>query len=112
MQAEVDLDNAERKLAPGMYAHVAVQLESKPNAMMIPSKAIRVRGEEVFVLVADDGVARSVPIQIGYDDGQWAEIASGLSGGERIIVESRGVCVAGMAVNAVTSKNEEYASRS
>jgi RND family efflux transporter MFP subunit len=111
MQTEVDLDNAERNMAPGMYAHVAVQLESKPNAMMIPSKAIRVRGEDVFVLVADDGRARSVPIQIGYDDGASAEIASGLNGSERIIVESRGVCVAGTAVNAVAGKSDEYASR-
>ncbi len=112
MQTEVDLDNVDRKFSPGMYAHVVVQLESKPNAMMIPSKAIRVHGKDVFVLAAQSGVARALPVKIGYDDGQWAEIASGLSGDERIIVESRGVCVAGMAVDAVTAKTSELAKQS
>lgn len=100
MRAEADVENIEGTLSPGMYAHAVVQLEARQTAMFVPSKAVRVRGEEVFVLVAESGTARSRTIQTGYDDGQWAEVVSGLSGDEAVIVAARGVLAPGMAVGA------------
>jgi RND family efflux transporter MFP subunit len=105
MQAEVDLDNAGHQFAPGMYAHAAVQLVSTAGAMLIPSKAIRVHGDEVFVLVADNGVAHSRPVGIGYDDGEWAQIVSGLTGNESVIVTTRGTVVPGAAIRAVQAQS-------
>jgi RND family efflux transporter MFP subunit len=98
MRAEADLENSDRTLSPGMYAHVAIKLETKQAALMVPSKAVRVHARDVFVLVADNGVARSVPVQIGYDDGEWSEIVSGLSGSEAVITAAKGVLAAGMNV--------------
>ena len=104
MRAEVDLDNANGRLAPGMYAQVLVKLETKARAMMIPSKAIRVRGRDVTVLVADGGVVRSVPVVIGYDDGIWAEITGGLSGDESIITSGGSSLSPGTPVEPVQVK--------
>lgn len=101
MRAEVDLDNADSRLSPGMYALAEVLLESKREAMMIPSKAVRVHGRDLFVLVADGSVARTMPISIGYDDGAWAEVTDGLGGGERVIVSASGVITDGSVVDAV-----------
>ncbi len=86
MRAEVDLDNHDGRMAAGMYAQVTVTLQTKQQALMIPAKAIRVRGRVVSVLVAEGGVARSREIKIGYDDGISAEILEGLDGREDIIV--------------------------
>jgi multidrug efflux pump subunit AcrA (membrane-fusion protein) len=94
MQTEVDIENPGHELLPGMYAQVTVQLEARADAMIVPSKAIRVRGRDLFVLVAADGIARSAPIELGYDDGIQAEILSGLKGGERVIIASKGVVTA------------------
>lgn len=98
MRVEVDLDNKDGRLVPGMYAQVVVTLESKKQAMMIPSKAIRVRGRDMTVLVADGGMARAKPITAGYDDGIWVEITKGLNGTEQVIVAANGVVAPGAPV--------------
>ena len=77
MRAEADLDNSEGRLAPGMYARVTVVLEAKENALLLPSQALRIDGDETSVLVARDGVAVAIPVQTGYDDGSWTEILGG-----------------------------------
>ncbi|MCH9002043.1 MAG: efflux RND transporter periplasmic adaptor subunit [Planctomycetes bacterium] len=101
MRAEVDLDNSNNRLASGMYAIVVVNLESKEQAMMVPSKAIRARGKEMIVLVVNDGVAQARPISIGYDDGIWAEVLSGLDGNEAVITATSGAVTEGSPVVAV-----------
>ncbi len=101
MQVEVDIDNTGGRLAPGMYAQVAVTLESKAQALLVPSKAIRVQGKDTVVLVAVDGVAKSRPVVVGYDDGIWAEILSGLDDRELVIAAARGVVAPGVAVAPV-----------
>jgi RND family efflux transporter MFP subunit len=104
MHCEVDLDNAAGKLLPGMYAKVTVMLESR-QALMVPSKAIRVKDRVLSVLIVDGGKARSVPIEVGYDDGIWAEVVSGLSGGETVITAATGAVSNGSAVQVGTSGN-------
>jgi RND family efflux transporter MFP subunit len=102
MQVEVDIDNHNGRLAPGMYARVVVMLESKAQAMVVPSKAIRVRGKETIVLVAVDGIAKAKTVEVGYDDGIWAEILSGLDAEEKVISATRGTVAPGVAVKLVT----------
>ncbi|MCH7924328.1 MAG: efflux RND transporter periplasmic adaptor subunit [Planctomycetes bacterium] len=100
MRAEADLDNADNKLTAGMYAIVAVNLESKEQAMMVPSKALRAMGKELMVLVVHDGVAQARPISVGYDDGIWAEVLSGLDGNEAVITATSGAITVGSPVVA------------
>ncbi len=103
MRVEVDLDNPDGSLTPGMYAKVTVQLESKSAATMIPSKAIRMEGKQTVLYVVASGVAKSLPVTIGYDDGIWAEVLSGLSGNEDVITATSGTVTIGAAVQAVPS---------
>ena len=98
MRVEVDIDNADGRLAPGMYAQVVVKLETKQQALVIPSQAVRVRGRELSVLVADGLVAKSVSVTIGYDNGIWAEVIEGLQGHESIILSANSVIAAGSPV--------------
>ncbi len=101
MRVEVDLDNAAGRFRPGTYAQASVKLESKAQALVIPSKAIRVRDRNTFVLVSVQGIAESRPVRIGYDDGIWAEILSGLGDNELVITASRGALEPGDAVTPV-----------
>lgn len=101
MRAEADIQNGDGRLVPGLYARTSVLLKTNAQALMIPSKAVRVRGSDVTVLVADGNVARAQAIKLGYDDGVWAEVKSGLTGDERIIVNASGVVAPGAPVSAV-----------
>ncbi len=102
MRAEVDLDNKNGQLTPGMYAQVSVKLEAKEDAMLIPSKAIRVRGRDISVLVSRDGLARSCAVEIGYDDGIWVEIVGGqLKDNDLIITSASSAVAPGTPVKAI-----------
>ena len=105
MRVEVDLDNSSGRLAPGMYAQVSVTLETKSHAMLVPSKAIRVRGRELSVWVAEGGVVKALPIKAGYDDGIWAEVLEGLSGSEQIILSATSKVSPGASVQTVQVKS-------
>ena len=70
---------------------------------MIPSKAIRTAGKDTIVLVVNDGVAHARPVSIGYDDGIWAEVLSGLDGNEAIITAASGAVMAGTKVSLIRS---------
>ncbi len=103
MRVEVDLDNTDGLLSPGMYVGATLTLESKAHATLIPSKAIRTIASETVVFVIDQGVARSVPITIGYDDGIWAEIVSGLTETDQVITAASGAIIPGSRVRAVSA---------
>ncbi|MEE9296518.1 MAG: efflux RND transporter periplasmic adaptor subunit [Phycisphaerae bacterium] len=103
MRVEVDVDNKDNRFTPGMYAQVAVQLEIKAQTMMVPSNAIRAQGAETIVLVSANGVAKSKPVKVGYDDGIWAEILSGLNDGELVITAAGGAVAPGAAVEPFLS---------
>lgn len=105
MRAEVDLENKEGRLAPGMYAQATVMLESRQAALMIPSKAIRVRGRDLSVLVANNTTVEAVPVKAGYDDGIWIEIVEGLRGDEQIIVAADSTVAPGAKVSPVASRD-------
>jgi RND family efflux transporter MFP subunit len=94
MRAEVDLNNKNGQLTPGMYAQVSVKLEVKEDAMLIPSKAIRVRGRDISVLVSRDDIARSCSVETGYDDGIWVEIVGGQLKDDDLIITSASSTVA------------------
>ena len=100
MRAEIDLDNSDGRFTPGMYAQVAVTLSSA-QAVVIPSKAIRVRGRETSVLIASNGRAEFRKVSVGYDDGIRAEITAGLQGGELLITSGGSAIADGMRVDAV-----------
>lgn len=101
MRAEADIDNPDGRLLPGLYARTTVLLETEAQALMIPSKAVRVRGTEISVLVADGTVARAKPIRLGYDDGIWAQVTGGLTGDEQIIVAASGAVAPGAPIAPV-----------
>lgn len=101
MRVEVDLDNTDGRFAPGMYAQVNIKLEFKQHALVIPAKALRVRGRQISVLVADGAVAKAIPIKIGYDDGILVEVLEGLRGDERIITSASNIVAPGTPVAPV-----------
>ena len=77
MLTEVDLENPQRTLYPGMYANVTLVLEKHPDALRLPATAIGgTKSPEVFVV--KNGRLEQVPITTGLSNGQYFEVTSGL----------------------------------
>jgi RND family efflux transporter MFP subunit len=85
MLAEVDLDNADHALYPGMYANVTIELVRHPDALEVPVTAVGRSGDATFVHVVHDGVLQRVPVTTGIPAEGWLEVTSGLSGSERLV---------------------------
>ena len=87
METEVDIENRDLSIAPGMYANTKLQLASANNVLTIPVEALAIRGDQQAVTVLDGGNHVHVRnVVVGLRGSKLAEIKSGLNKGERVIV--------------------------
>jgi len=86
LRSEVEVDNADGLLRPGMFVEVAVVGELRENVPVVPREAITDRGGKrvVFVLTGQRVARRDVSLGLGDDD--RVEILDGVSEGERVVV--------------------------
>jgi HlyD family secretion protein len=84
-EVEVDLDDAAfaRTLLPGSSADVEVILDARDGVLRVPSYAL-VDGNKALVL--KDETLRAVPVEIGLRNWSFAEVRSGLTAGEAVVV--------------------------
>lgn len=73
LRAEVDLPNPRASLAPGMYAHVHMNLDCK-DAWAVPLSAATEIGEQKCIYVLQNNKAIKTPVQAGVDDGKYIEL--------------------------------------
>ena len=85
-QIEVEIQNAQYRLKPGMYARVQFTVEQRSNALVVPTTAVvDLGGKRGVFLPADGGTAAFHVVATGLAGQQVVEIASGLTEGERVI---------------------------
>jgi membrane fusion protein, multidrug efflux system len=80
---EIDVPNEELTLKPGMFARVTLVLETRPQALTVPSEALLVNelGSFLYVLgPPEDGAptVHRVAVRTGIEDGGRVEILAGL----------------------------------
>jgi RND family efflux transporter MFP subunit len=86
LNVEVDVDNSKGELLPGAYTEVHLKLKEGIPTMTIPVSALLFRQEGLQVAVAKaDNTATLVPVTLGRDFGDYAEITTGLTGQEQVI---------------------------
>jgi RND family efflux transporter MFP subunit len=91
MLIEVDLDNTEGLLIPGMYGEAKVDLQETPNALMIAATAVKFdKTGNSSVYVVENGVIRVVPVVTGYDNGRQIQILSGIDESAQIAADRIG----------------------
>jgi membrane fusion protein, multidrug efflux system len=78
---------ADTGLLPGSSASIEVPLRVE-QAVLVPALAIvpGVEGRKVFV--ADQGVVRSVPVEVGFRTADRAQLLSGVKPGDQVIVSN------------------------
>ena len=103
-RAELDIPNPDGRLVSGEYVQVAFDLQN--NGMsQVPAAALvfATSGPRVAV-VGPDGTVRFQPVTIGRDDGNEVELSSGVTDGERLVLNISNQIVAGQKVQV--SSNE------
>jgi len=88
--AEIELDNQHEMLKPGMNVSASIALESKADALLIPSGAIKNQNGESYVEVLNDekAVPEKVTVQVGLTSSTQAEIVNGLNVGDKVVTQT------------------------
>ncbi len=86
METEIDVENKNLSLTPGMYANTVVQLEHRDNVLTIPVQAVEHEGNQAYVLmIGPDNRVRQQNVIIGLQGSYIVEVKSGLQEGDRVI---------------------------
>jgi len=100
MLTEVDVDNPDYLYTPGMYATVRLILSEKKNALAVPIQCVST-GDKSTVLVLDqDHKIKEQEVTVGLETATMAEILSGLTEGDLVVVGSRSSIQIGQAAVA------------
>jgi membrane fusion protein (multidrug efflux system) len=79
MAVEIDINNPQHILKPGMFANVRLIVEERPHALTLPTAAILQNDAGSYVLTAVNDTARRVPVTVGLEQNGRTEILTGLA---------------------------------
>jgi RND family efflux transporter MFP subunit len=90
METEIDCENHDGRLIPGMYTESEISLHQKKNALTLPLEAVVRNGDDATVLAVDSkNVLQERHVKVGLEDNAHLEIVSGLSEGDRVVIGNR-----------------------
>ena len=72
-------------LVPGSFVTVLVPTETRPNAVVVPKRAILLERDQSIVYRVQDGVAVRTPVTVGLSAQDLVEVTSGLSVGDTVV---------------------------
>jgi RND family efflux transporter MFP subunit len=101
METEIDVENSDLSIAPGMYANTSLQLAHTQNAVTIPVEALVLNAHNqrrVYVLDGSNRIQIRA-VQVGLQGSKLAQITSGLNPGDRVLIGGQEQYQQGEAVN-------------
>ncbi len=105
MLVEVDLENRDRALYPGMYAQMAIRVVIPSSAPSVPDDALVFNRGRVYVPVVRGDRLHLAEVSLGYDDGQMVEVTKGLEGNEMVALNVGQSALEGEQVQPLPSDN-------
>ncbi len=98
------IDNADGRLRPGQFMSVSLTLRERPG-LVVPEQAVMVRGNEKYVFVADDGIARRVSVVLGSRMPGQVEIMDGLTAEDPVVVTGQDRLSSGERIRVIDDEN-------
>jgi RND family efflux transporter MFP subunit len=99
METEIDFDNRDGHLIPGMYAETQLSLREKKDALTIPLEAVTRNGDDATVLaVNSQNIIEERHVKLGLEDSVRVEVLSGLTDKDRVVIGNRSQFRAGQKV--------------
>ena len=110
MRVQARFPNPNSYLRPGQFARVRVAVSEQENAILVPQRAIQeLQGAKTVLVVDAQNKASLRTITVGEKSDHNLIVMTGLSAGERVIVEGMQKVRPGSEVNPTTSTAGEAA---
>ncbi|MGO0999458.1 efflux RND transporter periplasmic adaptor subunit [Lysobacter sp. CA196] len=90
-------------LQPGMFGRLRIDYDNRADALVVPRAALLDdEGDPAVFVVRGKKVAR-VPVKLGYLDGAWAEVRTGLKLGDQVVVAGKTALREGTEVQLINT---------
>ena len=86
METEVDVDNHDLRLTPGMYAYVNLSLENKKDVLTLPIQAVSFSGNPNVWKINDKNEIEEQPVTLGLQTADKVEILNGVKEGDQVVL--------------------------
>ncbi len=98
----ISVDDPEKLLHAGMFAEINIRTEFAENVITLPSDAVILKNGHLTVVTLDE---KNIPtfrrVQVGIDNGEIAEIKSGIAAGDEVVISGQNFVTEGIAVKVV-----------
>lgn len=101
---EIQLDNRDGRLLPGMFAQVRLSVANASRTLLIPANTVMMRADGAQVAVVRDGRIHIVKPSLGRDFGSELEVLGGLTVKDQVIVNPGDDVTEGVTVRVSTAK--------
>lgn len=100
---QVEVDNADRTIRPGMRAEVVLPTVHVPNAVMVPRTAVMSKLDHREVAVLEDHTIARRAVEIGPGSGDLVLVTKGLSSGDKLVVVGQRLVSSGEKVRVTST---------
>lgn len=90
--------NADMALVPGQLVDVVVELDSIPDAIIVPHEAVNEGPDGPYVYAVQDTRAMMRPVKVLFDNSKTAAVEGALKTGEQVVTDGQLRIVPGAAV--------------
>lgn len=99
METEIDFDNRNGKLLPGMYTETVLQLAARNGALLVPIEALaQSNGDATVFALNSQNVVEERHVKVGLQGRTRAEVLSGLQENDQVVIGNRSQFRAGQKV--------------
>jgi membrane fusion protein (multidrug efflux system) len=104
---QASFDNPDGLLRPGQFARVRIKMETVDDALLLPQRCFsEMQGLFSVTAVNDENKIENIPVEVGPMYKDFRLIRSGLSAGDRVVLEGIQKVRPGMMVTPVTIQYE------
>ena len=89
--AQVTIEGADSSVIVGVDVQVSVITDTIENALVVPVETICIDGEDIFVYVVEDGMAKKKNVELGISSDTHYQILSGLDADDVLIKNTLGL---------------------
>lgn len=98
MAVELDVDNRDGRLAPGMFAEIRWPARRPGPSLLVPRTAVATTTERTFVVRVRDGITEWVDVKRGVGVNELTEVFGALSVGDQVALRATDELRAGTKV--------------
>lgn len=107
IQIKALLDNKNEALTPGQYLNLSLNLDTLPNAVVVPNEAVQQGVDGPFIFVVDaQGAAEVRAVEVASSIGGVTAISRGIQPGETVVTDGQLRLAPGVKVAAKTAESQ------